>query len=134
MKIQRLAVALIAANIVLVLVVVFQARSTTAQSAPQVLRVSALEVVDDRSVVRARLSVKGGSNGSIELDLFDRTGIVRVKLGGDVDGSGLLLGEGGAGARGYVQIIARQTPTPDRPTTTSITLRTTDGRQRVIAP
>src|SRR5438093_206339 len=70
-----------------------------------------------------------------ELNLFDKNGIIRVKLGAGEDGSGLVLSEGGMDAsRGYVQIIARQTGTPDRPATTSITLRAADGRQHVITP
>ena len=81
-------------------------------------------------MVRVRLNVKES-----ELNLFDKNGIIRVKLGAGEDGSGLVLSEGGTDAsRGYVQIIARQTGTPDRPATTSITLRAADGRQHVITP
>ncbi len=135
MKMQRLAIALTAINFVLLLLTLAQARSTTAaQEVPAVLRGRALELVDERGVVRARLGVKG-PDGPIELDLFEKRGIIRVKLGADEDGSGLVLSEGGTSAsRGYVQIIARQTGTSERPATTSITLRGADGRQRVIRP
>src|SRR5687767_10679132 len=124
MKTQRLAITLIVINFVFLLLTIALARSTTAQTAAPILRGRALELVDERGVVRARLGVKG-PNGPIELDLFDKRGIVRVKLGTGDDGSGLLLTDEGANSatRSYVQIIARQTGTSERPKTTSITLR-----------
>ena len=130
MKTQRLAPALTAINLVLLLVNLVQVRYTTAQTVTPILRAHALELVDEHSVVRVRLNVKES-----ELNLFDKNGIIRVKLGAGDDGSGLVLSEGGTGAsRGYIQIIARQIGTPDKPATTSITLRAADGRQRVITP
>jgi hypothetical protein len=130
MKTQRLVLALTGINLVLLLLNLVQARSTTAQAVGPILRARALELVDDRNVVRVRLNVKES-----ELNLFDKNGIIRVKLGAGEDGSGLVLSEGGTDAsRGYVQIIARQMGTSERPTTTSITLRASDGRQRVITP
>lgn len=130
MKTQRLALALTAINLVLLLLNLTQVRPSAAQTVTPILRARALELVDERNVVRVRLNVKES-----ELNLFDRNGIIRVKLGAGEDGSGLVLSEGGTDAsRGYVQIIARQTGTPDRPATTSITLRAADGRQRVITP
>ena len=132
MKIQRLALALTVINLILMLLhlTVMQARSTTAQTVSPILRARALELVDERNVVRARLNVKES-----ELDLFDKNGIIRVKLGAGEDGSGLVLSEGGTDAsRGYVQIIARRTGTSERPATTGITLKGSDGRQRVFTP
>ena len=114
----------------LLLVNLVQVRYTTAQTVTPILRAHALELVDEHSVVRVRLNVKES-----ELNLFDKNGIIRVKLGAGDDGSGLVLSEGGTDAsRGYIQIIARQIGTPDKPATTSITLRAADGRQRVITP
>jgi len=130
MKTQRLTIALTTINLALLLLNLVQIRATTAQTVPPILRARALELVDEHNVVRVRLNVKES-----ELNLFDKNGIIRVKLGAGGDGSGLVLSEGGTDAsRGYVQIIARQTGTPDRPATTSITLRAADGRQRVITP
>ena len=130
MKTQRLALALTAINLVLLLLNLTQVRATAAQTVTPILRARALELVDERNMVRVRLNVKES-----ELNLFDKNGIIRVKLGAGEDGSGLVLSEGGTdAARGYVQIIARQTGTPDRPATTSITLRAADGRQHVITP
>lgn len=135
MKTQRLLITLIVINSVFLLLTIALVRSTTAQTAAPILRGRALELVDERGVVRARLNVKG-SNGPIELDLFDRRGIVRVKLGTGEDGSGLLLTDEGAdsASRSYVQIIARRTATAERAKTTSVTLRRADGRERVITP
>lgn len=133
MKTQRLAIVLAAVNLVLVFLTLTHGRFATAQTVAPILQARTLELVDERGVVRARLGVKGSE--WFELDLFDKNGIIRVKLGAAEDGSGLVLSEGGTDAsRGYVQIIARQTGTPDRPATTSITLRGADGRQRVITP
>ena len=138
MKIQRLAIALIAINLVLLVLLVLvsaQARSTRAQSVSETIRGRVLELVDERGVVRARLGVKTPSS-VIELDLFDKNGINRVKFGAGETGSGLVLFDEtirGA-AHSYVQIIARRTGTTELPKTTSITLRGADGRERVITP
>ena len=133
MNVQRLALVLTVVNFMLMilLLTVGQARSTTAQTVTPILRARALELVDERNMVRVRLNVKES-----ELNLFDKNGIIRVKLGAGEDGSGLVLSEGGTDAsRGYVQIIARQTGLSERiPTTTSITLKASDGRRRVITP
>jgi hypothetical protein len=133
MKAQRLVFVLTTLNLVLLLLLLtlMQARSTTAQTTTPILRARALELVDERNVVRVRLNVKDS-----ELNLFDKNGIIRVKLGAGEDGSGLLLSEGGTEAsRGYVQVIARQTAlSTSIPTTTSITLKASDGRRRVITP
>lgn len=135
MKIQRLAIALTAINLVLLLFIVAVSRSTMAQTAASILRGRALELVDERGVVRARLGVKEPST-VVELDLFDRNGINHVKLGAGDNGSGLLLTDEAtdSASPSYVQIIARRAGTPQFPKTTSITLRGKDGRERVITP
>jgi hypothetical protein len=55
-----------------------------AQALPDVVRAHAFEVVGPGGQVRATLDARG-------LKLLDTNGTIRVKLGGDVDGSGLLL-------------------------------------------
>lgn len=130
MREQRLVSVLTVVNLMLLLLTVMQTRPMTAQTVTPILRARALELVDERKVVRVRLNVRES-----ELNLFDKNGIIRVKLGAGEDGSALVLSEGGKDAsREYVQIIARQTGTVERPTTTSITLRGTNGRQRVLIP
>ena len=63
------------------------AASTKAEVAP-LLRVGAIELVDDRGEVRAQLDVQGQS---VVLRLRDADGQIRVKLAASRDGSGLLL-------------------------------------------
>jgi hypothetical protein len=58
MKAQRLASVLTVINLVLLLLTAMQARSTTAQTVTPLLRARALELVDERNVVRMRLNVK----------------------------------------------------------------------------
>ncbi|HEV8354802.1 MAG TPA: hypothetical protein VGR24_11495 [bacterium] len=131
---QRLAIALTVINLVVLVLAVTQIRSTLAQGTAQVIRGAALELVDERGVVRARLAVKRPST-VVELDLFDKNGINHVKLGAGENGSGLLLTDETTGtATSYVQIIARRTGTPETPKTTSITLKGSDGRERVLTP
>ena len=72
MKTQRLAIALTAINLLLLLLNLVQARSTTARTVTPILRARALELVDERNVVRVRLNVKES-----ELNLFDKNGIIR---------------------------------------------------------
>jgi hypothetical protein len=50
------------------------------------VRAAGLEIVDASGVVRARLGIKG--TDTIELDLFDRAGAIRVKLGDLAAGNG----------------------------------------------
>jgi hypothetical protein len=114
----------------LALTLAFLVFAVSAQNTPGPLRVSALEIVDERGVVRARLGMKG--TDVIELDLFDRTGTIRVKLGAGDDGSGLVMGDGTEPTG--IHLLARNRPTTDRPATTHITLKAPGGRERVIRP
>lgn len=130
MKIQRLALALTAINLVLLLLTLGRTWPTTAQSVTPVLRGPMLELVDDRGQVRSRLSVE--SDGAVVFRLFDKNGTIRVKLGAGEEGSGLLLAD--EATEPGVHIIARRTGTPARPTTTSVVLTGANGQQRVIRP
>jgi hypothetical protein len=130
MKIQRLAIALTAINLVLLLLTVAQAASTTAQPVTPILRGRALELVDDHGQVRSRLDVE--SSGEVVLRLLDKNGTIRVKLGAAEHGSGLVLLD--EATEPAIHVIARRSGTSERPATTSITLRGADGRQRVIRP
>jgi hypothetical protein len=130
MKIQPLAVALTVVNLVLLLLIATQAGRATAQTVTPILRGGALELVDDSGQVRSRLNVE--STGGVVLRLLDKNGTIRVKLGAGEDGSGLLLLD--EATEPGIHIIARRTGTAERPTTTSVTLRGTDGQQRVIKP
>jgi hypothetical protein len=124
MKTQSLVMALIALNVVTL------AFAVSPQDAPSIVRAAGLEIVDARGVVRARLGIKGSD--TIELDLFDRTGTIRVKLGAGDDASGLVMGDGTEPLP--IHLLARNKPTAERPATTHITLKAPGGRERVITP
>jgi len=130
MKIQRLAMALTAINLVILFLALAQTGSITAQTVTPTLRGRALELVDDRGQLRSRLNVE--PTGEVVLRLLDKNGTIRVKLGAGEDGSGLVLAD--EATEPAIHIIARRIGTAERPTTTSITLRGTDGQQRVIRP
>ena len=88
MRIQRVVVALLGASL-LVLTGALLGRSAVAQSVAPVLRARAIELVDDRGVVRAQLDVE--SSGEVVFRLRDASGTIRVKLGASEEGSGLVL-------------------------------------------
>jgi hypothetical protein len=83
MKIQ-LAGAVAAAALLLWTGALLGGRSAGAQAAPEVVRAQAFELVDASGRVRATLDSRG-------FKMLDENGTIRVKLGADADGSGLLL-------------------------------------------
>lgn len=141
---KRLAIGLAALNLaLLVFIVGREVRLSTAvaatapgvqspavQDVMPVLRGRALELVDEAGQVRSRINVE--PDGEVVLRLIDRKGTIRVKLGASERGSGLLLLD--EATEPAVHVIARRTGTPERPTTTSVTLRGSDGEERVIRP
>lgn len=143
MRTQRVAVTLTIVNLVLLAVLVAGAvrpsgiaaavspplaSGAEAQEVP-VLRTRRLEIVDERGQIRSRLNVEAG--GEVVLRMTGRSGTIRVKLGADDRGSGLLLLD--EATEPGVHIMARRTGTEARGTTTSLTLRA--GRQQqVIRP
>jgi len=123
MRIQRITVALTAVNLALFLATLAQARATGAQTITPVLRTRALEVVDERGQMRARLNVE--SSGEVVFRLLDQKGTIRVKLGAAEDGSGLLLANDAT--EPGVHILAKAAGS-------SLKLTNKDGRERVITP
>ncbi len=123
MKIQLLAIALTALNLVLLLFILTQARPTTAQGVVPVLRAQAIELVDDQGQIRAQLSAE--PNGETIFRLRDAKGTIRVKLGAAEDGSGLLLLD--EATEPGVQMLVK-------PTGATLTLTGKDGQQQVIRP
>jgi hypothetical protein len=144
MKLQRLAIGLSAVNLFLLALILWSglwlvppaaagvphASPPAAPEVAPVLRGRALEIVDEHGQIRSRINVE--VDGAVVLRLIDRTGTIRVKLGADEGGSGLLLLD--ESTEPGVHIIARRTSTPSTPATTSLTLRGTDGQERVIRP
>jgi hypothetical protein len=89
MKIGRVAVALVCANLAFLLGGLLLGRSVVAQGAAPIVRARAIELVDDRGLVRAQLDVE--ATGEVVLRLRDASGTIRVKLGASEEGSGLVL-------------------------------------------
>ena len=88
MRIQQFVSVLVGAGALVLLGAAFQGRPAEAKSVPTVLRAQAIELVDTRGRVRAQLNVSGGQ---VVFRLRDAAGTVRVKLGADEAGSGLLM-------------------------------------------
>ena len=89
MKLHRLAVTVTAVNLALLLMALRGQRSDAVQEPAPIIRARALELVDDRNKVRARLNVE--EDGEVVFRLMDQKGTIRVKLGAGEDGSGFLL-------------------------------------------
>ena len=93
---QRIAVGLTVVNAVLLVALFAQIRPLTAQGAPGVLRGRALEIVDDKGMLRASISVLRsdgvGLSDTAILRLMDPvSGRPSVKLSTSEKGSGLML-------------------------------------------
>ena len=145
MNAQRLTLALVAANLVVLALILggglpLAAVATATNRPPAVpaatqeivpiLRARALELVDERGQIRSRLNVE--PDGEVVFRLIDHNGTIRVKLGASEGGSGLLLLD--ETTEPGVHLIARRSGTSARPTTTSVTLRGANGKECVIRP
>ena len=89
MKTHRFMIALTVINLVILIVALVQTRSTAVETVSSVLRARAIELVDERGKVRAQLNVE--SNEEVVFRMRDAKGTIRVKLGANEDGSGLVL-------------------------------------------
>ena len=138
MKTQRFAIGLTVLNLFILMALLFSANSaTTTPDLPPVLRIRALELVDDQGRVRAMLKVfpadpdvkmPDGTTGYPETVLFrliNSKGAPNVKISATEDGSAISLG--GESNPTHIQVLARGT-------NTSLTLVNQDGRKQVIKP
>jgi hypothetical protein len=90
MNMQRAAVALSVLNLLVLVFLLTQMGTTSAQSeVSPLVRARALEIVDEGGKVRAQLNVE--SNGEVIFRLRDGEGTIRSKYGADERGSALLL-------------------------------------------
>jgi hypothetical protein len=97
-------------------------QSATPDTPHMLLRAERIELVDERGVVRARLSTE--ADGEVVFRLTDQKGEIRVKLGASSEGSGLMLAN--ANTEPGVHILAKQT---------EATLKLKEGeRERLIEP
>lgn len=122
MTTRRLALCMMLLNAALLAALVAERGAAAPETAP-LLRGSALELVDAKGQIRARLDVEEG--GEVVLRLLDEKGDIRVKLGANAQGSGLLLANDAA--EPGVHLLARATGT-------GIRLADKDGRARVVTP
>lgn len=137
MKTPRFAIGLAVFNLLVLMIVLFQADSAPMPDVAPVLRGRAFELVDDHGRVRAELKVlpaqpdlkmpdgSGGYPETVQLRLITSQGGPNVKLATTEDGAGLTIG--GASGAGYVQILSRGTNPP------FIKLVDKDGREREVA-
>jgi hypothetical protein len=96
MRVQRLTIVLTVINVLILMFVLAEVRKPRAEGVAQVLRGQALEIVDARGQVRARINIEPAtamSDGkkypeAAVFRLIDPNGRIRVKLGADTDGSG----------------------------------------------
>ena len=123
MRIYRIAVAVTAINLALLLALLAHARASAQEGTAPVLRGRVLELVDERGQMRARLNVE--SSGEVVFRLLDQKGTIRVKLGASGDGSGLLLANDAT--EPGVHILAKADGSRLR-------LTNKDGRERLITP
>lgn len=123
MNTLRIAVALGALNLAILLAAAAQPWAAGAQGGEDILRGRALELVDEGGKTRARIDVE--PNGEVVFRLLDQQGTIRVKLGAGKEGSGLLLANDAT--EPGVHILAKATGS-------SIRVVNKDGRERLIAP
>jgi hypothetical protein len=124
MRMQRLLIVLTGVNLALLLGLLAATASVAfGQSANPVVRASAIELVDDAGVVRAQLITT--PEGGALLRMRDANGEVRVKLGADGEGSGLLLADGSA--QPGLHVLAKRGGT-------MLSLTDSSGQQRVLRP
>jgi hypothetical protein len=120
---SRVALALASLNAVLLAAVLLGGHRASAAVVPDTLRARAIELVDVRGRVRAQINVE--SSGEAVFRLRDGAGQVRVKLGADESGSGLLLLDGAT--EPAIHMLARTGGT-------TLTLASKNGARRVLTP
>ena len=133
MTTQRLPIVLTVLNLAMLMLNLAQLLPATAGAGPPILRGSALEIVDDRGQVRARINIEPAVTmpdgkrypEATVFRLTDPGGRIRVKLGADEGGSGLLLADDSQ--QPGVHLVAKGTGS-------LLKLMNKDGREQVIKP
>jgi hypothetical protein len=128
MKWQRIAPLVTIVNLALLLVAMTQSQPSGADDS--VLRGRMLELVDDAGKVRSSLKVE--ADGTVVFRLMDQDGTIRVKIGADRNGSGIVLLD--ETTEPGIHLLARRVGTTEKPNTTRITLTGSDGTQRDLEP
>jgi hypothetical protein len=134
MKMQRIAIAVTAINLVLMVVLLTKMNPATAQNEQnklQVLRGSGLEITDKQGKLRASITfhepvVQDGVTypGGILLRLINSKGQPSVKIDASEEGGGLSFSNE---ADGYIQLIAKESGG-------FLKIKNADGKEQVIKP
>ena len=129
MNMQKIAVGLTVANVVLAAVLVSQMNAVNASDAAPVLRGRALEIVDDRGRVRASIKIEPPT--SVDSQHYPEAVVFRlrdsddsapgVKLDTSRDGAGMVL------AGGKVRLMAKRGES-------SVSVKGDNGREQVLKP
>ena len=133
MKTHRLFIALTMVNLVVVMLALAQIRPATGQGVAPVVRAYALEIVDTRGKVRARINVEPTVTTpdgktypeSVVFRMTDPNGLIRVKLGADHDGSALILADDSQ--QPGVHVVAKGPGS-------FVRLINRDGREQLVKP
>lgn len=134
MKMQRIAIAITAINLVLMVVLLTKMNPATAQKEQgklRVLRGSGLEIIDKQGKLRASITfhepiVQDGVTypGGILLRLINSKGQPSVKIDASEEGGGLSFSNE---ADGYIQLIAKESGG-------FLKIKNADGKEQVIKP
>src|SRR5262245_13176500 len=130
MQPNRLVIALILSNLALMMfLAVPRSHGHTGATTQPVLRAQLIELVDSHGVVRGQFKTE--EDGTVVFRLLDQHGNIRVKLGANDMGSGLLLSDEQTGVGVHILSgISRLTGQRD----TKITLADPGGAESVIRP
>jgi hypothetical protein len=123
MRARRLFIVLMGINTAILAALLIRSASLFAATDPDTIRARAIELVDRDGRVRGQLNVE--PNGEAVFRLRDAKGEIRVKLGADGEGSGLILLDGATEPR--IHMLAKESGT-------SVTLTSKGGQRRVITP
>jgi hypothetical protein len=123
MRTRRLLIVLTGVNTAILAVLLIRFPLLFAASDPETLRARAIELVDQQGRVRGQMNVE--PNGEAVLRLRDAKGEIRVKLGADGEGSGLILLDGATEPRIHMRA---------KDSGTTVTLTSKAGQRRVITP
>jgi hypothetical protein len=132
MRTQKLALIVTLMNLALLAFLFARGHRVSAQEAATVLRGRALEIVDDRGKVRARIDIEPATTKdgktypeSVVFRMTDPAGRIRVKLGADQDGCGLMLANDSQ--QPGVHLLAKAPGS-------FLKLVNKDGRERLLEP
>src|SRR5262245_18596447 len=127
LNMNRFALALTFVNMLAMIAFWSQQQPTRAQPVPDILRAKALEIVDDRVMVRAQIIIQP-NDGDVLFRLIDQRQKPLVKLGAGANGSGLMLtGDPVRQDWSGIQVLAK-------PAGSTLRLLNVDGKERVIRP